>query len=112
MVIDCDKFKQVNDEYGHLVGDQVIAGLAQLIRNNIPVSYTHLDVYKRQAFITTISLSYIVARNNIRINIIENELPLTGDSIYSEMQRDLIKPVFIADQMAHNTCLLYTSRCV
>ncbi|CDI03912.1 conserved hypothetical protein [Candidatus Competibacter denitrificans Run_A_D11] len=57
------------------------------------------------AFITTISLSYIVARNNIRINIIENELPLTGDSIYSEIQRDLIKPVFIADQMAHNTFL-------
>ena len=46
-----------------------------------------------------------MARNNIRINIIENELPLTGDSIYSEIQRDLIKPVFIADQMAHNTFL-------
>jgi diguanylate cyclase (GGDEF)-like protein len=58
------------------------------------------------AFITTISLSYIVARNNIRKSIIENELPLTGDSIYSEIQRDLIKPVFVADQMAHNTFLL------
>lgn len=57
------------------------------------------------AFITTISFSYVVARNNIRKSIIENELPLTGDSIYSEIQRDLVKPVFVADQMAHNTFL-------
>ncbi|MBW4622936.1 MAG: diguanylate cyclase [Cyanosarcina radialis HA8281-LM2] len=58
------------------------------------------------AFIGTISLSYFVARNAIRKNIIEKELPLTGDSIYSEIQRDLIKPVFVSDQMAHNTFLL------
>jgi diguanylate cyclase (GGDEF)-like protein len=58
------------------------------------------------AFLGTISLSYVVARNAIRQNIIEDELPLTGDSIYSEIQRDLIKPVFVSDQMAHNTFLL------
>lgn len=57
------------------------------------------------AFIVTISLSYLMARDSIRKIIIENELPLTGDSIYSEIQRDLIKPVFIADLMAHNTLL-------
>lgn len=55
------------------------------------------------AFLGTTSLSYIVASNAIRRNIIEDELPLTGDSIYSEIQRDLIKPVFVSDQMAHNT---------
>jgi diguanylate cyclase (GGDEF)-like protein len=58
------------------------------------------------AFIGTIGLSYFVARNAIRKNIVEKELPLTGDSIYSEIQRDLIKPVFVSDQMAHNTFLL------
>jgi diguanylate cyclase (GGDEF)-like protein len=58
------------------------------------------------AFIGTTSLSYVVARNAIRKNIIEQELPLTGDSIYSEIQRDLIKPVFVSDLMAHNTFLL------
>jgi diguanylate cyclase (GGDEF)-like protein len=58
------------------------------------------------AFLGTTSLSYFVARNTIRQNIIEDKLPLTGDSIYAEIQRDLIKPVFVSDQMAHNTFLL------
>ena len=57
------------------------------------------------AFTGTISLSYFMARDGIRKTIIEHELPLTGDSIYSEIQRDLLKPVFIADLMAHNTLL-------
>jgi diguanylate cyclase (GGDEF)-like protein len=58
------------------------------------------------AFLATISLSYWVARDTIRNNIVDAELPLTGDSIYSEIQRDIIKPVFVSDQMAHNTFLL------
>jgi diguanylate cyclase (GGDEF)-like protein len=57
------------------------------------------------AFLGTIGLSYTVASNAIRKNIIEDQLPLTGDSIYSEIQQDLIKPVFVSDQMAHNTFL-------
>ncbi|MGL5004981.1 MAG: cache domain-containing protein, partial [Casimicrobium sp.] len=57
------------------------------------------------AFVTTLLLSYFIARDTIRKNIIEQELPLTGDSIYSEIQRDVIKPVFVSDQMAHNTFL-------
>jgi diguanylate cyclase (GGDEF)-like protein len=68
--------------------------------------FTSLALLLTFAFIGTISLSYFVARNAIRRNIIENELPLTGDSIYSEIQRDLIKPVFVSDLMAHNTFLL------
>jgi diguanylate cyclase (GGDEF)-like protein len=57
------------------------------------------------AFLLTILFSYFIARNTIRSNIIDRELPLTGDSIYSEIQRDVIKPVFVSDQMAHNTFL-------
>jgi diguanylate cyclase (GGDEF)-like protein len=57
------------------------------------------------AFVLSMTLSYVIARDTIRKNIVERELPLTGDSIYSEIQRDVIKPVFVSDQMAHNTYL-------
>jgi diguanylate cyclase (GGDEF)-like protein len=57
------------------------------------------------AFVLSMMVSYVIARDTIRKNIVERELPLTGDSIYSEIQRDVIKPVFVSDQMAHNTYL-------
>ncbi len=36
LMIDLDHFKEVNDRYGHLVGDQVLAGVAQIIREHVP----------------------------------------------------------------------------
>ncbi|HOK05099.1 MAG TPA: cache domain-containing protein [Victivallales bacterium] len=55
--------------------------------------------------IVTSLLSYFSSRNTIRKEISENELPLTSDNVYSEIQRDLIRPVFISSQMACDTFL-------
>jgi signal transduction histidine kinase len=49
--------------------------------------------------------SYLVMRGNIRSTLSESTLPLTSDNVYSEIQRDLLRPVFIASLMAHDTFL-------
>ncbi|MBS1208213.1 MAG: hypothetical protein H6R19_611 [Proteobacteria bacterium] len=46
---------------------------------------------------------YLSSREAIRRSISEGALPLTGDTIYSEIQRDLFRPVYISSLMAHDT---------
>lgn len=54
-------------------------------------------------FIVTSWLSYQVAINSLEKHISNDSLPLTGDNIYSEIQQDLFKPIFISSLMAQDT---------
>jgi signal transduction histidine kinase len=56
-------------------------------------------------FLTNSISSYLVSRSNVRKTIIESSLPLTSDNVYSEIQRDLLKPIFISSLMANDTFL-------
>lgn len=56
-------------------------------------------------FLTTIIASYIVSRDEIRQRVIEQALPLTSDNIYSEVQKDILRPIFISSLMANDTFL-------
>jgi hypothetical protein len=47
------------------------------------------------AFLPTSFAAYFVSRTSLRSEISDNELPLTGDNIYSEIQRELLRPIFI-----------------
>ncbi|MFX4229483.1 MAG: hypothetical protein ACFHHU_16895 [Porticoccaceae bacterium] len=54
-------------------------------------------------FLTTSFVSFYVARELLEEQISETTLPLTSDNIYSEIQRDLLQPIFISSLMAHDT---------
>ncbi len=54
-------------------------------------------------FLATSLTSYFVARDSLSRNISEQMLPLTSDNIYSEIQRDLLRPILISSLMASDT---------
>lgn len=54
-------------------------------------------------FLVTSLTSFFVSRASVRAQIAESALPLTSDNIYSEIQRDLLRPVFISSLMATDT---------
>jgi diguanylate cyclase (GGDEF)-like protein len=56
-------------------------------------------------FLSTSVLSYLVSSRSIRESITDQALPLTGDNVYSEIQKDIVRPIFISSQMANNTFL-------
>jgi diguanylate cyclase (GGDEF)-like protein len=56
-------------------------------------------------FIVTIVTSYYVSKNSLSSQIDDNMLPLTSDNIYTEINRDLLTPIFISSVMANDTFL-------
>jgi len=54
-------------------------------------------------FLATSLVSYYTALNSIRAGIINTELPLTSDNVYSEIQKDLVRPILISSTMSRDT---------
>ncbi|MDP3814810.1 sensor domain-containing diguanylate cyclase [Pseudomonas sp.] len=54
-------------------------------------------------FLTTSLVSYYTALDSIRAGIIHTELPLTSDNVYSEIQKDLVRPILISSMMSRDT---------
>lgn len=56
-------------------------------------------------FLATTLISYFTSRDAIRDSIVATELPLTSDNVYSEIQKDLVRPILISSMMARDTFL-------
>lgn len=56
-------------------------------------------------FMAVSLVNYYVSKATIREALVTRELPLTSDNIYSEIQKNLIRPVFISSMMANDTFL-------
>lgn len=64
-----------------------------------------LSVLLSIGFFATTLFGYFVSKQAIRTAIIGQDLPLTSSNIYSEIQKDLVRPVLISSTMAHDTFL-------
>lgn len=62
-----------------------------------------LSVLLLVAFLVTSGISYKVAHDSLSQQIESNTLPLTSDNINSEIQQDLLRPIFISSLMAQDT---------
>ncbi len=56
-------------------------------------------------FIAINGINYHVSKKALRDGIINNRLPLTSQNIYAEIQKQLMKPIFVASMMASDTFL-------
>lgn len=50
IMIDIDHFKRVNDKHGHVIGDQLIRGLAELLRRNVSDCEQRVSRYGGEEF--------------------------------------------------------------
>jgi diguanylate cyclase (GGDEF)-like protein len=64
-----------------------------------------LGVLLAVGFLATSFISYQVSKRSILEAIVDQSLPLTSSNIYSEIQKDLVRPVLISSTMAHDTFL-------
>jgi len=74
-----------------------------------------MQIQKKKRFFITVSLllvsgflavnlaGYLVSVTSLRNQMTQNTLPLTSDNIYSVIQNELLRPVFISSLMANDT---------
>ena len=64
-----------------------------------------LSLILASGFFATSYFFYTESRTKLHNTILEQNLPLTRDNIYSEIQRDMARPIFVSSLMANDTFL-------
>lgn len=62
-----------------------------------------LSVILLTGFFLTNVIFFRASKQSVRTSIIDHSLPLARDNIYSEIQRDLTRPIFVSSLMANDT---------
>jgi len=57
------------------------------------------------SFVAVSGINYEFTRRAARAELLSSTLPLTSDTIYSEIQADLIRPIYVSSLMANDTFL-------
>ena len=64
-----------------------------------------LSLLLLSGFLLTNVISYQSSKKSVKTSIIDNSLPLARDNIYSEIQKDLTRPIVVSSLMANDTFL-------
>ncbi len=64
-----------------------------------------LSLILLSGFFVTNVISYRASKKQIHSSIVESSLPLARDNVYSEIQRDLTRPIFVSSLMANDIFL-------
>ena len=64
-----------------------------------------LSLLLTAGFLATSLFSYFASKASIHDAIVAKELPLTSDNVYSEIQKDLVRPILVSSTMAQDTFL-------
>jgi diguanylate cyclase len=81
MLIDIDQFKEINDRFGHAVGDDVLRAIAALLQNRIPDG-SHAGRLGGDEFCVVLPMALVRAEliaEQIRVGVEQLEFPLATD---------------------------------
>ncbi len=55
LIVDVDYFKEYNDNYGHLAGDEVLRRIAQVLKQNVRQNYDYVGRYGGDEFVVLLN---------------------------------------------------------
>ena len=89
ILLDIDKFKKINDTYGHLFGDEVIQKVASMLEEYMKPHKALIARYGGEEFVAVIkNKSYKEIMDSLELlhkSIAEHEFILNGSSIYTSV---------------------------
>ncbi|CCV64123.1 Diguanylate cyclase/phosphodiesterase [Alteracholeplasma palmae J233] len=109
LFIDMDNFKEINDNYGHLIGDKVLlelsARLTQVYSNNLVARYggdefiVYLEnVYEKDDVLDNLLKLHRITKEIVMIDTIEFQIDLSaGYATHDEQETDILRLIKEAD---------------
>ncbi|HEX5382367.1 MAG TPA: GGDEF domain-containing protein, partial [Acinetobacter sp.] len=111
LMCDIDHFKQINDQYGHLIGDSILQHVGQIIRENVR-DQDLVGRFGGEEFILLLKVkdqyqAYAIAER-IRIAIETKRLSVSKISVTASfglaqiVEQDFIRAIGVADQLLYS----------
>lgn len=111
LMCDIDHFKQINDQYGHLIGDCILQQVGEIIRGNVP-DQDLVGRFGGEEFILLLQVqdqyqAYAIAER-IRVSIEGSPLSVSKISVTASfglaqiIEQDFIRAIGVADQLLYS----------